>query len=80
MQPMPHDSRCVEEFLKHSIPSYPMAESGYPSIIDTEEFQGRIGKTEEFSLYCDPRRRYFMILTMKIYAFHIFLCKIKLTR
>ena len=26
-----------------------MAESEYPSILDTEEYYGEIGKTEEFS-------------------------------
>ena len=52
----------------------PMEESGYPSILDTEEFWEEIDKSEEFSLYHDLLRRYFLgILTLKIYVFSIFL-------
>ena len=51
-----------------------MEESGYPSILDTEEFWEEIDKSEEFSLYHDLLRRYFLgILTLKIYVFSIFL-------
>ena len=37
----------------------PMAESEYPSILDTEKFLGKIGKTEEFILYHNLWKRYF---------------------
>ena len=36
-----------------------MGESEYPSILDAEEFWGKSGKTEEFSLHYNSRRRYF---------------------
>ena len=39
-----------------------MAKSEYPSILDTEEFSREIGKTEEFSLYLNPCRRYFIVI------------------
>ena len=37
-----------------------MEESEYPNILDTEEFWGEIGKTEEFSLSHNPWRSYFV--------------------
>ena len=39
-----------------------MAESEYPSILDTEEFWGEIGVTEELSLYPNPWRRFFVVI------------------
>ena len=36
-----------------------MAESEYPSILDTEEFRGKTLITEEFSVHHNSQKRYF---------------------
>ena len=38
----------MDKYMGHITP---MAECEYPSILDTEEFWGKISRTEEFWLY-----------------------------
>ena len=57
-----------------------MAESEYPSILDTEEFWVEVDKTEEFSLYLNPWRRFFIVILdfnhENLYFSHVFNVKL----